>query len=537
MELDLSHNQMTQFSFDANLGNMNSLKVFSLSDNSISEITGELHCPALTHLNLTNNDLTRFFIDQIWLKFAHNLTVNLQRNSLESVDFRNLNSSENNNARLFINIDEEILCNCHTISLYNFLHRRLDVDQRTYDAIKVSPAEVRCSTASSDTAATVREMKKESLTCPLNFPHQVFCPSSCKCERRPADSVLIISCANISFVPMMPPYRRLTDIKLDKIELRIRGNEIGYLPSKIHDPNYNDVTEIHASHNVIRYLELENIPDRLEYLDLKFNRLTYVAPEVVARLAALNFLHLSKNPWNCSVSSELISFVKTYRTVVKDFNVITCSNQQYFLEVAAEQKCSGKVFAAIFIILGFTAAAASFYVYRCFREVIVEWIFLNDKHHFIERVLDKMKLFDAIVIAAENDKVFGKYVAGKLMEKPNLFKVGLFTKEWSASETIPKDVSKMLKKSRRVVIVLSEYFDENQWARWNYFNLSTRVVFIEKGKSNSVNIQLSNSISINLSDPWFWDKLKHAMVNRTELNVGGKQTNPELEPLTCVTSV
>lgn len=533
-ELDLSHNQMTQFNFDASLGNMTSLKILQLSHNFISKLISDLQCPSLIQIDLMNNSLTRFFVDQFCAKSLKNLTINLQQNSLESVDFRNLNFSESN-ARLLINIDDEITCNCHTISLYNFLHRRLEMNPRIYDAIEVSPAEVRCTRTESDAPPTVRDIKKDSLTCPLNLPHQIFCPKLCRCLRRPSDGVLIIACANISHVPLLPHYRKLTDIKLDKIELRLKGNGIDRLPSKLRDSNYNDVTAIYASHNAIRVIGIENIPDRLEYFDLMFNRLTHVSSDVIARFSTLSFLRLSNNPWNCSTSIDLIRFVKTHRTIVKDFNTVLCSNKQYFLEVDIEEKCNGQVYAAILIIIGLATAVAAFYTFRHYQEKIIEWIFMNDKHHIIERVLNKMKLFDATVIAADNDKVFGKYIAAKLMEKPNQFKIGLFTKDWTANEPFPENVLKSLKNSRRAIVVLSEYFDETQWTRWNYFNINTRIVFIEKGKSSSNDMKISNSIFISLSDPWFWDKLKHAMANYEELNVN-EQINTELEPLNFVTS-
>lgn len=534
IELDLSHNQMTQFNLDSSLGDIRSLKVLLLSHNVISKLSSDLQCPRLVRLDLSNNSLTRFFVDQFWVKSMETLTINLHQNSLESVDFRNLNTSKSD-AKLFINVDDEITCNCHTISLYNFLHRRLEMNSSIYDEIKISPAEVRCTRTESDAPFTVREIKKDALTCPLNFPHQVFCPKLCRCVRRPSDGVLIIACSNISSVPILPQYRKLTDIKLDRIELRIKGNGIDHLPSKRRDPNYNDVTAIYASYNAIRVITVENIPDRLEYLDLQFNRLTHVSSDIVARFTLLSFVRLGDNPWSCSNSTDLIRFVKTHRRVVTDFNEIRCSNQQYFLEVDVEEKCNGQVYAAILIILGLVTAAAVFYTYRHYQQIIVEWIFMNDKRHFIERVLEKMKLFDGTVIAAENDKVFGKYISAKLMEKPNQFKIALFTKDWSANEPIPDNVLKSLRNSRRALVVLSEYFDETQWTRWNYFNTSTRVVFIKKGKSNSIDIKISNSISISLSDPWFWDKLKHAMVNHDELSVD-EQITIELEPLNYVTS-
>lgn len=519
--LDLTNNQFSVFNFASNLGPLNSLQVLLLSNNLIQKLDADLQCTQLRRLELKHNKVKRFFVDQFFRMSIENLTIELAENTLESVDFRNLNTSNKTEgiARLFINLDEELACNCHSISLYNFLTRRLEMDSQIYEAIKVSPLDVKCKRADSKTPESVIKIDKASLSCPLNFPHQKLCPTSCVCDRRPYDGVLTIACQNIIIVPFLPPYRTLADIKLNKIELRINGNNIERLPSKHRDLNYNDVTEIYASHNNIRWIVIDNIPDHLELLDLKLNRLKRVPSDVIVRFETLKFLHLKDNPWNCSTSSELITFVKNHRKIVKDFNMIQCSNQQYFLEIDTNVKCKAPVLIAVISFVSLVSIAGLFFVFRHKREALIEWIFKNDKRNLLERIYERMKSYDAIIVAADYDIIFGKYITAKLMDKPNRFKIGFILKDWSSDHPIPPNVLKSFRNSRRVILILSEHFEENNWTRWNYFNTNTRIIFVSKGRPNNFDIDISNKVSIKFGDPWFWEKLKYAMQNRNELSV------------------
>lgn len=519
INLNLDNNQFVKFNLETNLGLLKSLKVLQLSQNSINRLEGILQSHSLNHLELGNNDLKRLYIEQFWMKSNRNLVINLKGNKLESVDFGNLIASVKRDSRLLIDVGDEMICNCHTVQLANFLLGRLNISESVYEQVEVTPKSIRCVGLEDFSTETVMSVDQDSLTCPLNFPHQELCPSSCKCLRRPSDGVLIIACNNITKVPMMPPYQTLTDIKLSKIELWVVGNGIETLPSTKRDPNYNDVVEIYASRNEIRWLTIENIPKALKLLDMRFNQLTSVPSEVVMRFATIDFIQLSNNPWNCSVSLQLIKFVKTYRHIVKDFNVIRCfENQNYFIEIETDEKCEGRVLMAFAVVIFLVSLVASFYVYRHNKESVIEWIFTKEKHHLMERVYDKLKLFDGVIIASDYDEVVGKYIASKLMNKPNQFKVALTIRDWSAFEPIPEETLKNLRNARRVIIVLTENFKESDWKRWNYFNIRTRVIFVVKGQANCDNIELTNKFFMKFNDPWFWDKLKHSMTNFSEMN-------------------
>lgn len=515
---------------------MKSLQTLMMSYNFIQNLCGYLECTQLQRLELKHNKLKRLFIDQFIFMSQKNLTIDLMENPFESVDFRDVKTSNKtaNIAKLFINLDKEITCNCHTISLYEFLTSRLKMDSVIYEAVEVFPGDLKCLTTGSGTPESVKTIDETTLTCPLDFPHQKFCPPACHCDRRPYGKILMIACQNISIVPVLPPYRNLTDIKLDKIQLLINGNSINRLPNKKRDLNYNDVTEIYASHNNIRWIASYNIPDHLELLDVKYNQLQRLPTEVIVTFATLKYIHLKENPWNCSESIELIDFVKKHRDIVKDFNMIQCSNQQFFLEIDSDLKCGTRVLIAMLVLVSLVFVTGLILVYRLKKEVITEWIFMNDKHKLLERFYDRLKLFDAIMVVTEYDAVFAKYISTKLITKPNCFKIGLICKDWSPDQPIPEKVLKSLRNSRRVIVILSEHFEENNWIRWNYFNTNTRIIFISrKGSSKDFDINISNKITIKFGDPWFWDKLKYSMENRKELNVE-ENVELETEPLKCI---
>jgi Leucine-rich repeat (LRR) protein len=461
LRLNLAHNRIKQIDFEASLGQLHSLEFLDLSHNKITERPkGNLSCSNLTVLDLSNNRIKRFFLDQFWNFSKNNLTISLEENKIESVDFRDLTYEETSEPRtnLVVEVGSKITCNCHTMSLYNFTTKRLEMDSKIYNFIKVLPTNIECNKNSYDTLKYVIDIKKEDVTCPLDSPHQIFCPKHCLCDRRPYDGFLIVKCYNISVVPLMPRFKALRDIRLDRIELNIKTTGVSNLPSKRRDHNYNDVTKIHASHNHILTISVDNIPDRLEYLDLKHNRLSHIRSDVIEKFTKLSTLHLSSNPWDCETAKDLVRFVKTHREIEKDFNLVKCSGKEYFLEIELENQCENFVtmwIAFIGVILGIVISI----IYYFNRATIIEWIFTHDKQHLIEKTFDLIKLFDGIVCVANNDKIFGKYIAAKLLERPNQYKISMVIKDWNARDPIPKNILKGFRNSRRVIVILSDYFE------------------------------------------------------------------------------
>lgn len=501
------------------IGPIRTLQILRLSNNQITTLEGNATLKNLTTLDLEQNNLTRVFVHQFLdsddSKTRKSLTLNLAHNPIESIDFRHFtrealsNSSESYNS-LVIQIDSIVNCTCHTVSLYNYLTSKLSPELN--NRVKIIPEDIKC-----NDGVALKDIRKDKFKCPLDNSHHNLCPDLCQCNRQSATQSLIIKCVGITEIGLLPPYKTLKDIILNKIELRVNGNQISHLPSKIKDRIYNDVAKIHASYNFIEQILPENIPDKLIFLDVQFNKLKTLMPNVISTFGRLQLriILLSNNPWNCRSSNDLITFVKNNRDVVKDFSSIKCSDQRYFLELAVESISRRQfIFGVMFILIISITSMSLFYIIHRKRQMLTEFIFNHDRFHLLERLIDWFKYFDAIIVSHECDKTFGKYIASKLNSDPKKFKLEIITKRWRGN--IPDDVLKKFRLSKRVIIVLSDNFESN-WERWNYFHTKTRIIFVVKGKTKIEEIKITNKFLVNFPDPWFWDKLKYVMLNIEEL--------------------
>lgn len=531
----MRNNFLTEFNFTAVFGKQDTLAALDLSWNQISSLTGEFALTNLSALELSSNSMTRFFVQQFFNRAEKNLTINLYSNDLESVDFRGLQVLGLENAgQLSINFGPVMRCNCHTASLLHFLNRKLSLDKRVYSKLVV-PEYVRCSSRDEPQTFVYQIADPKNLSCPLDLPHIKLCPKRCVCNRNADSMTLEIACSQISEVPMLPTYKNLRDIQLQRVVLDISNNALDNLPSKRYDLVYNEVIEIVAYHNHFKQITVDNIPDKLMKLDLKANLIKFVSPEVIARFSQLEFLQISANPWNCTQSTELVKFVKENRHIVRDFTKVSCFDGRYFLEVDVEGVVSIKVcfLLAIALFLIFSLVVSTVVIFSIKWNAISEWIFNFDSNHVIESIRDKFKVFDATIVVADCEKVFGKYIQTKLMSQPNKYKIQLILKDWPADDEIPAAAMATIRKSKRTIVILSKNLLENNWKRWNYFNIGNRVIFVVRERTTINHIDVSNKFFVNFHDPWFWDKFKHLMSHQSELVMN----DVELQPLTGVTTV
>lgn len=319
---------------------------------------------------------------------------------------------------------------------------------------------------------------------------------------------------------------------ITSIILHVEGNGITLLPNKTRE-TYNHVVEIYASFNSIKVLNEKNLPDALQIIDLQHNLLKTISPDVILRFKTLHQVRLSNNLWNCTVSKELIIFVKNHREIVKDFNQVQCRHGKFFLEIDFESSCRSAIYLCLTIILMTISCIMTVFLYRKYCKILIEWIFTHDTYHVVEQMRDMimMKKFDICFVMAAADVVMVKYIADRLKRKPNEFKCAFVTRNWEADQFIPANVMQTFHKSRRVAIVLSEFFEEDNWNQWNYSNIYARLIIIEKGLISSNHINLPNKMVIKFNDPWFSEKLKFIITHRREMEVESDDSDNPMEML------
>ncbi|KAG5678733.1 hypothetical protein PVAND_008381 [Polypedilum vanderplanki] len=531
--LKLNNNFLTIIDLPILFHNLNRLQNASLAHNKIYEIHSELpNNTRLENIDFSHNMLTLFYVYKFWAKSTRDLNIELSNNILHGIAFPDQEEDPTDNEkRLIIQLGKTPLnCDCHSISLHNYLHG-VNISAAVESFVEIYPEIITCH--KNTVWENVNDIIPTTLSCPLDLsPHENLCHPHCSCMKDLHDSILRVKCSKISYVPAMPPKNALERRKVTEIKLNIENNRVTSLPDKNLD-NFNSITEIYAKNNLISKLELRHIPDNLMILDLRNNALSYISPEVLTRLESLDIIYLSENRWDCShaYARNLIKFVNTHEDLIADWNLNKCSNEQFFLSIK-ETECRFPVSIAIIMcLILFILISAAILCWRN-RRNIFEWIYQHDRLHIIERYRDFLKPIDACIVCAEFDTIFANYVGSKLMKAPNDFKkCALIIKDWSANQPIPEKILRGLRNSRRVIVILSEYIDENNWIeKWSYSRIGSRVIFLVKGNYSAEAIVLSNKVMIDFNDSWFWEKLKHAMTKYDEMTID-QNNDVEMQPL------
>lgn len=242
-EVDLSHNQLTDFSDDFE----NVLSKLRLVDLSFNRITSmevyrfQRMDSDERRINLSNNSITvvNFSLAE---PFAQ-----LQDNDMFSSNLYSTVVSISNNP---------IACDCTNYDLSRYYHDLLD--PRVLTMITILKEDVRC--ANSD--LLVAELPPEAFTCDLkqkdrNFP----CPRNCSCEWRPYEEGIALDCANggLEAVPQLEFSEYMVGLR--QLEVDLRGNRLKSGPKK-EDSGYERVTRLLLSHNEIERVDW--IPPKLE---------------------------------------------------------------------------------------------------------------------------------------------------------------------------------------------------------------------------------------------------------------------------------
>lgn len=159
------------------------LEILSLRGNELRKFFHEMPNSMLKELDLTNNSISRFFLANfVNSTKSFHLNIQLAHNPLESVDFTKV-EEKLNSSRLTIKIDvgsAPIKCDCQTLSLYEFYHRKIFVNQENYRRIEIIPENVTCQ----HSEIHVKNIDTEEMICSIDNDHQNLCPPSCRCRNK-----------------------------------------------------------------------------------------------------------------------------------------------------------------------------------------------------------------------------------------------------------------------------------------------------------------------------------------------------------------
>lgn len=548
-DLDLSHNNLT---FGDNvmyengdvlegpytpLSNLLKITNLNLSYNAIVKLFAgfDSFMPILKTVDLSHNAIESLHFAQ--LNFLAKVTwLNLTNNRIRSVNV-SVASQPKFPSQIILN-NNPLRCDCNVHAFVGFLSQ----------ASPFVVNELRCDEPTVLQQTTVRDVDPLALVCDYT---ESDCPSECACQIRPEDGVLMVDCAarNLTTVPTLHPPR---DDTYRAVDLRLEDNLLETLPDTTVASTWQLVYRMNVSNNRLDALEVNNLPLKLEMLDVSGNRLTAFGNGVAQQLKHLRNVQLKANPWKCACGAELLNFVQANSTRITDFEALRCGSGEDLTMNLQNEMCDNqwKAIATVCGIVAVFFAIAVVLVSFCYRyqhEVKV-WLFTHNWLQWLtsEEELDKDKLYDAFVSYSHKDEEFiTDFLVPKLEGAPMNFRVCWHVRDFMPGEMISTQITKAVEDSRRTIIVLSANYLESVWGQMEFKtaylqsiedkrNRVIAIIYDDIGNVEDLDQELRAYLRTNTylrwGDPWFWDKLRYAMPHPGR--VKGRQINNNMRMAT-----
>ncbi|XP_026323127.1 protein toll-like [Hyposmocoma kahamanoa] len=299
-------------------------------------------------------------------------------------------------------------------------------------------------------------------------------------------------------------------------------------------PRVPALKEINASNNLIETIYAHDLPQTLQSLDLRNNRLARLDEAVVVALFEIpnRGVQLSGNPIICDCENKpFLEALRDHRTQVDDYNNVTCAGDGKTMdEVDFDELCDAKkilltvTLAVSGMLIGLAALVGALY---CRYEKTIK-IFLYARGICLfcmaEDELDAEREYDAFVSFAHEDEQFVMEELVVYLEKE--YKICVHYRDWIVGDMIPTQITRSVENSRRTIIVLSKKFVKSLWGLLEFKTAHfcalsegrVRVIVLvidDVTEDDTLDLQLRGYLLTNTylkwGDPWFWDKLKYAM--------------------------
>ncbi|XP_028414772.1 protein toll-like [Dendronephthya gigantea] len=365
------------------------------------------------------------------------------------------------------------------------------------------------------------------------------CPKRCTCYHQGyPGSATLVDCRerNLTTVP--------EELPGGVIELNIEHNQIGNLNLSKHLEN---VSVIHASHNKIERVTLDDSKLKLKELYLYSNKLTTL-PKRIQNLT-LSKINIQNNYFTCDCENLWMkNWLKRERNAfIGGAKSVGCSSgdrnqgKPLILVEDSDFICvqdantgenPNESIAAIssFVVAGFLVVViiTAVLLYR-FRKELKLILYTRFNWHPFDRVddSDPSKIYDAFVSFNERDKVWVEETLQEKLEKDHNppYKLCVHYRDFIPGAPIAETILDCVKKSRRMIMVLSRNFIQSEWCMLEFRAAHLRVL---KGRANYLIVVLFDDVDVDSLDDelklylktntyltveskWFWQQLKYAL--------------------------
>ncbi|XP_026317441.1 protein toll-like [Hyposmocoma kahamanoa] len=319
-------------------------------------------------------------------------------------------------------------------------------------------------------------------------------------------------------------------------------------------PRELSLRELHLQGNRIKEFTANGIPDKLKFLDLSFNRISYIDSMTATALFSSKErrIKLAGNSFMCDCQNQgFLSILNENKEQVDDYNKLVCKEDGTLISnftasafcVIEEQPQLALIHILLPILLAVVVLTVlAVPVYLRYGEAIKNILYTRGLCLFClkEELLDENRPFDIFISFSHEDE---DYVLNKLLpmlEKEN-YKACVHMRNWIIGEWIPKQISVSIEVSRRTLIVLSRKFVKSLWGMLEFRMAHASmlhegkarlivVVLDDVVKEEQLDPELKNYLRTNTyletNDPWFWERLRSALPRRGRSQLEKNQRVP-----------
>nr|UOF73992.1 protein toll [Prodiamesa olivacea] len=535
--INLENNKLTFETGSSRFQGLENLNTLNLRNNSLTTLFEDLTSRSMSNMDISHNKISMLTLTDLQYSTSNStiFNIDLSYNQIEEINFNNKDLMI---SHITVNVNHNPLdCNCNILNFVKFLKSKQQMDQTS--SLNVLVGDLKCAQPEAMIDLSVKSLEPLDLLCPLDnegSQAEKRCPDDCSCMVRPEDHALLLSC-NSNILLDMARFPVASAVNLNHTELRFEGTNLTELPI-IQSPGYSEVTKIYASNNQLTELSPENIPPRLEVIEIDNNRLEGINHTILnlfGNSSNLKNIKLSGNPWRCDCSAlKLMNFVQDRYKIIPDYGTMQCrDNGQLFKKLVTNDLCTSEnikivyisiVVAIMSLLLGVLAA-----LYYKYQKQIKMWLYAHNLCMWFvtEEELDKDKKYDAFVSYSHKDEDFvADFLVPELENGIIPYKLCLHERDWSPGLEISTQISNSVNDSKRTIIVMSPHYLQSNWAQWEFrvaqshaaTEKRSRIIVIlygDIGDIDKLDTDIRDYLKLNTyvkwGDKWFWHKLKYAM--------------------------
>ncbi|CAB4004821.1 toll-like [Paramuricea clavata] len=491
------------------------------------------------------------------INFRNEKILNLERNAIERFDLTEFNKTRLITLEFILKVftisltGNPLHCDCKTrelqIKLLNWTKGNTEITEKDFESwVCHTPPELR--------GMKILNVPSKDLRCERRCGK---CPKRCTCYRSDSDSVTLVDCRrrNLTMLPSILPN--------GMVELRLEYNQIENLTFS---KNTENVTSLYASHNKLQRvsLTLKHFPSKLNEIYLDSNKLTTLPNGF--RNFTLSRINLQNNFFTCGCENRWMkSWLKQQsKAFVGGAESVACSsggmNQAKPLVSVKDTDfvCTETVkpngynvneikAISAYVLAGFlfTLLVMVALIYR-FRKELKLVLYTRFDWHPFDRVddSDPSKVYDAFVSFNMCDKRWVmETLQNKLENHHPSYKLCIHYRDFIPGAPIAETILESVKKSRRMIMVLSRNFIQSEWCMLEFRAAHRRVL---KGRTNYLIIVLFDDVNVDSLDDelklylktntylsvqskWFWQQLKYALPQKKQETSDGFLGNQALD--------